>query len=219
MGIGPIPNPQSPFPHLISKFPWLYSFMDMSYDKADIAILTKPIFFNSSKKDENRQSALSESTDSESGLETRTSSSSSLCYVSLPVTRSLFKAVKPTKSIHKTDLCANWERDQKCVYGGNCIFAHGLKELRPKTSFDNYRTKECATFHRQFCCPYGFKCQYSHQIENPYRNFQLLLNEFSADIDTLIKADPFMEISTAAAFVSSRSAFKPKRLGAFKQLA
>lgn len=64
---------------------------------------------------------------------------------------------------YKTEMCRNWEIGF-CEYGENCVFAHGVEELRSKTNLGiKYKTKKCKQFHEQGFCIYGSRCQFKHR--------------------------------------------------------
>ena len=77
----------------------------------------------------------------------------------------------------KTELCHSWELTGSCKYGLNvrdyiinyclqCVFAHGINDLRNPLKKDNklyYKYKLCKQFFRDGYCPYGARCQFSHR--------------------------------------------------------
>ncbi|CAG9319204.1 unnamed protein product [Blepharisma stoltei] len=76
---------------------------------------------------------------------------------------------------YKTEMCRNWENG-KCEFGDSCAFAHGIHELREKTTLpNNYRTKKCKQFYELGYCLYGTRCQFKHREFSP-SNLKINLN-------------------------------------------
>ena len=61
----------------------------------------------------------------------------------------------------KTEICRNWETGS-CEYGEKCFFAHGVKELREKTSVKALKLQKCESYFKFGYCINGNKCQYRH---------------------------------------------------------
>lgn len=59
---------------------------------------------------------------------------------------------------YKTEMCRNWQAGG-CEFGGKCVFAHGIGELRVR---GRYKTKECKQFFTLGYCCYGERCQFRH---------------------------------------------------------
>ncbi len=78
---------------------------------------------------------------------------------------------KPEKYIpYKTVMCFNWEGTGSCPYGLNCLYAHGIDELRDRE--DLYKTVMCIDWQKDGFCPRGPKCYYAHGInELRHRDF------------------------------------------------
>ena len=67
---------------------------------------------------------------------------------------------------YKSKICKHWATDNSCNYGKNCIFAHGIHDLK-----DNDTHKLCNNplYKKTFCakwrhgvCPFGIKCFFAH---------------------------------------------------------
>ena len=69
------------------------------------------------------------------------------------------------KSKYKTELCRSWEERGTCEYGKDCLFAHGVSELRQMERHPLYKTELCKTFHETGTCSYGVRCKFRHQIQ------------------------------------------------------
>lgn len=69
---------------------------------------------------------------------------------------------KEAQEKYKTEQCKNWVNGF-CKYGKNCLFAHGVEEVRQKNLPGNYKTKYCVNILREGYCKYGEKCQFKHQ--------------------------------------------------------
>ena len=79
--------------------------------------------------------------------------------------KSKFKAhALDFKTKYKTELCKYYESNNGyCQYGDNCAYAHGIDDLRKKTTNScYYRTKKCTSFFNNGYCPYGNRCQFAH---------------------------------------------------------
>jgi len=64
--------------------------------------------------------------------------------------------------LFKTETCRSWRKFGVCIYGDNCNFAHGFRELRPKPiPHRNYKTEMCKNFLAGHC-PYGSRCCFVH---------------------------------------------------------
>ncbi|VDP23608.1 unnamed protein product [Onchocerca flexuosa] len=71
------------------------------------------------------------------------------------------------KNAFKTSLCRSFRENNSCVYGEECVFAHGENELRlPPQAHPKYKTQLCNKFSVSNFCPYGARCQYIHQRVN-----------------------------------------------------
>lgn len=64
-------------------------------------------------------------------------------------------------SLVKTVNCKHFAETGECPYGGNCKFAHGPDDLRPKPP-SNLKTKMCDNWKRDGTCPFGEKCKFAH---------------------------------------------------------
>lgn len=87
--------------------------------------------------------------------------------------KGIFKAhAYDFKIKYKTELCKYFEMNGYCPYGENCAYAHGIENLRIKTTnSSHYRTKKCSSFFSNGYCPYGSRCQFSHsEFENKNRD-------------------------------------------------
>ncbi|XAR51506.1 hypothetical protein NMG60_11006153 [Bertholletia excelsa] len=71
----------------------------------------------------------------------------------------------------KTELCNKWHEGGKCPYGENCLFAHGIYELRPVIRHPRYKTKICRVVLAGATCPYGHRCHFRHSLADQERRF------------------------------------------------
>lgn len=62
----------------------------------------------------------------------------------------------------KTEICRNFKEKAKCVYGDNCQFAHGRRELRDIVRNTKYKTKLCQKYWITGYCAYGPRCNFLH---------------------------------------------------------
>ncbi|KAI3462567.1 hypothetical protein Pfo_019230 [Paulownia fortunei] len=69
----------------------------------------------------------------------------------------------------KTELCNKWQETGACPYGGNCQFAHGIKELRPVIRHPRYKTEVCRMVLAGDICPYGHRCHFRHSLTEEER--------------------------------------------------
>ena len=53
-------------------------------------------------------------------------------------------------------------RRSKCVYGDQCQFAHGRRELREVVWNSTYKTKHCQKYWLTGYCAYGPRCNFLH---------------------------------------------------------
>ena len=59
-----------------------------------------------------------------------------------------------------------------------CSFAHGEKELQPKTHLhEKYKTRPCNRYFSEGFCPYGIRCQYIHDELKDLQKFDKYLND------------------------------------------
>ena len=56
------------------------------------------------------------------------------------------------------------ERAGVCPFGGMCLCAHGLDELRPRAPrpMPTYESRPCQAFFSTGGCPYGARCECLH---------------------------------------------------------
>lgn len=68
---------------------------------------------------------------------------------------------------YKTELCLHFRESNTCPHNTNCLFAHGLSELRPyRGRHPKHKTQKCKAFHEEGYCNYGYRCSYIHS-ESP----------------------------------------------------
>ena len=85
-----------------------------------------------------------------------------------PLTKAIVKVpgrycnISASYSKYKTELCANYLKDESCKMGDRCEFAHGEQELRPRYVGYNFKTKICNAFRNLGRCSYGTRCTYIH---------------------------------------------------------
>jgi len=67
------------------------------------------------------------------------------------------------ESRYKTELCRHWQENGTCPHGLQCLFAHGLNELKPfRGRHRKYKTQLCKAFHSDGFCSFGPRCSYIH---------------------------------------------------------
>jgi len=64
--------------------------------------------------------------------------------------------------VYKTELCAWWMLMRCCSFGDDCVFAHGVFELRGRRRPLKYKTKICENIASYGSCPYGWRCHFIH---------------------------------------------------------
>jgi len=67
-----------------------------------------------------------------------------------------------TNPRYKTEVCRNFKEGSKCVYGDQCQFAHGRRELREVVRNSKYKTKHCQKYWLTGYCAYGPRCNFLH---------------------------------------------------------
>lgn len=67
-----------------------------------------------------------------------------------------------TNPRYKTEVCRNYKEGSKCVYGDQCQFAHGRRELREVVRNSKYKTKACQKYWQTGYCAYGPRCNFLH---------------------------------------------------------
>lgn len=65
-------------------------------------------------------------------------------------------------SRYKTEVCRNFKERSRCVYGDQCQFAHGRRELRDVARNAKYKTKLCQKYWLSGYCAYGPRCNFLH---------------------------------------------------------
>ncbi|GAN08122.1 bis(5'-nucleosyl)-tetraphosphatase [Mucor ambiguus] len=99
------------------------------------------------------------------------------------------QALQQNSPLYKTRLCERFETEGSCPYGPKCNFAHGVVELRGRTTGDAsyqhqyqqdknddrinidsngnqlFKTKLCEKFMKDKFCQYGPKCHFAHGEE------------------------------------------------------
>merc|ERR1712193_383404 len=63
---------------------------------------------------------------------------------------------------YKTEICRNFKKGSKCIYGDKCQFAHGRRELRDVIRNSKYKTKPCQKYWLIGYCAYGPRCNFLH---------------------------------------------------------
>ena len=66
---------------------------------------------------------------------------------------------------YKTEICRNFKERATCVYGDQCQFAHGRRELRDVVRNCKYKTKHCQKYWVTGYCAYGPRCNFLHNEE------------------------------------------------------
>jgi len=67
------------------------------------------------------------------------------------------------ESRYKTELCRHWQESGACPHGLQCLFAHGLNELKPfRGRHRKFKTQLCKAFHADGFCSFGPRCSYIH---------------------------------------------------------
>ena len=66
---------------------------------------------------------------------------------------------------YKTELCRSYQYNRRCDYGDECLYAHGIMDLKQSPRHPKYRSKKCYSFHLKGFCLYGSRCQFLHDIE------------------------------------------------------
>ena len=67
------------------------------------------------------------------------------------------------ESRYKTELCRHWQESGACPHGLQCLFAHGISELKPfRGRHKKYKTQLCKAFHADGFCSFGPRCSYIH---------------------------------------------------------
>lgn len=67
------------------------------------------------------------------------------------------------ESRYKTELCRHWQENGFCPHNMQCLFAHGLAELKPfRGRHRKYKTQLCKAFHNKGFCSFGPRCSYIH---------------------------------------------------------
>jgi len=76
---------------------------------------------------------------------------------------------------YKTEMCRNFKEKARCVYGDQCQFAHGRRELREVVRNSKYKTKHCQKYWVTGYCAYGPRCNFLHNEMTPEEEQQLLM--------------------------------------------
>jgi len=76
---------------------------------------------------------------------------------------------------YKTEMCRNFKEKARCVYGDQCQFAHGRRELREVVRNSKYKTKHCQKYWVTGYCAYGPRCNFLHNEMTPEEEQQHLL--------------------------------------------
>lgn len=74
---------------------------------------------------------------------------------------------------YKTEICRNFKERSRCIYGDQCQFAHGRRELRDVVRNTKYKTKLCQKYWMTGYCAYGPRCNFLHNesdsLEQPQK--------------------------------------------------
>jgi len=97
-----------------------------------------------------------------SGSSGRSSGPSSIAGDSSDGCSSELMSADGTNPRYKTEVCRNYKEGSKCVYGDQCQFAHGRKELREVVRNSKYKTKACQKYWATGYCAYGPRCNFLH---------------------------------------------------------
>lgn len=91
------------------------------------------------------------------------------------------------ESRYKTELCRHWEETGTCPHGLQCLFAHGLFELRPfRGRHKKFKTQMCKAFHSTGFCSFGNRCSYIHEGRDV---IPLLVQKFGFQVLHCLPAD------------------------------
>lgn len=73
------------------------------------------------------------------------------------------KDIQVIEKNFKTEVCKAWLDGKHCRWGDNCLFAHGISELRERTDrHKKFKTILCSSYHSTGYCPYGSRCSFIH---------------------------------------------------------
>jgi len=64
----------------------------------------------------------------------------------------------------KTKICHSWKESGYCIYGENCNFAHGLRELRMLPEQHKKLKNVTYKIFLAGCCLSGSRCRFSHAV-------------------------------------------------------
>lgn len=67
----------------------------------------------------------------------------------------------------KTKICKTFQIKGSCMYGHNCVFAHGLGDMR---NMNMIKGKLCKYSWGK--CPYGGNCIFLHKQSETYKNYE-----------------------------------------------
>ena len=100
-----------------------------------------------------------------------------------------------TSQKYKTEICKNFMIHKKCKFEDRCCFAHGLHELREKSSLNNsYKLKVCKNYQQNGFCRYGQRCQYVHLKNNEI--FNEILNTNVSKLCSKLNENPEEKLAT-----------------------
>ena len=68
-------------------------------------------------------------------------------------------------AVYFCQLCDAWKDGVKCKYGKDCLYAHGLADLRKPEQSTTYKTLMCKDELLPGGCKYGDTCYYLHTSE------------------------------------------------------
>lgn len=75
---------------------------------------------------------------------------------------------------YKTEICRNFKERARCIYGEQCQFAHGRRELRDVVRNNKYKTKLCQKYWVAGYCAYGPRCNFLHDEDKQMSGVALI---------------------------------------------
>lgn len=107
---------------------------------------------------------------------------------------------------YKTEMCRNFKEKARCVYGDQCQFAHGRRELREVVRNSKYKTKHCQKYWVTGYCAYGPRCNFLHNEISPEEEQQLMFRQ-------KLRSTSSMTCPTSRCSVSSEGSLTPPEQG------
>eukprot|EP00475_Leptophrys_vorax_P013077 TRINITY_DN1946_c0_g1_i2.p1 TRINITY_DN1946_c0_g1~~TRINITY_DN1946_c0_g1_i2.p1 ORF type:complete len:227 (-),score=60.55 TRINITY_DN1946_c0_g1_i2:142-822(-) len=93
--------------------------------------------------------------------------------------------------LRKTEICRMWKNDGVCSFGDQCMFAHGIEEIRSRQRPYNFRTKVCEDLARKdHVCSYMLNDENRCNFAHPGDALRIAMNGtyFDSDYAVLVKA-------------------------------